>query len=80
MVDPRYPSNLFILIAAPLAGLAWLVWKLASEGDWGAALTRAAVAAGAAFLTWALARELDGWVASTRAMLDLLQVSVEEVR
>jgi PadR family transcriptional regulator PadR len=28
----------------------------------------------------ALARELDGWVASTRAMLDLLEVSVEEVK
>lgn len=70
-LDPRYPSNLFILIAAPVAGVAWLAWKLATEGDWSEALLRAAIAAGATFLAWAIARELDPdrpWTAGVAAI------------
>ncbi|MBU1865898.1 MAG: hypothetical protein KKE89_05745 [Actinobacteria bacterium] len=71
-IDPRYPSNLFVLIAAPLAGVAWMTWKLASEGDWSIALTGALVAAIATFLAWAIARELDPdrpWTAGVAAVL-----------
>ena len=70
-LDPRYPSNRFVLIAAPLAGLAWMVWKMATEGDWSEALIRAAIAAGATFLAWAIARELDPdrpWTAGVAAV------------
>ncbi|MCJ7725459.1 MAG: hypothetical protein MUP76_03615, partial [Acidimicrobiia bacterium] len=71
-IDPRYPSNRFILIVAPLAGLAWRVWKLASEGDWSPAVGRALVAGMATFLAWAIARELDPdrpWTAGVAAVL-----------
>jgi hypothetical protein len=69
-LDPRYLSNRFILIAAPLSGLGWMVWKLLSEGDWGAAVGRALVAGMTTFLAWAIARELDPdrpWTAGVAA-------------
>ncbi|MCJ7726157.1 MAG: hypothetical protein MUP76_07205 [Acidimicrobiia bacterium] len=71
IVDPRYPSNLFVLVAAAASGLSWAIWKLVSEGDWGAALGRAAVAGLATFLAWAIARELDPdrpWIAGVAAV------------
>lgn len=71
-IDPHYPSNLFILVVAPLAGLAWMAWKLASEGDWGMALGRGLVGAMATFLAWAIARELDPdrpWTAGVASVL-----------
>lgn len=71
-IDSRYPSNRFILVAAPLAGFGWMVWKLVSEGDLGAAFIRALIAGGATFLAWAIARELDPdrpWTAGAAAAL-----------
>ncbi len=71
-IDPHYPSNLFVLVVSPLAGLAWMIWKLASEGDWSVAVGRALVAGMATFLAWAIARELDPdrpWTAGVAAVL-----------
>lgn len=71
-VDPHYPSNVFILVAASLSGVGWMIWKLVSEGDWGAAVARAFVAGMVTFLAWAIARELDPdrpWTAGVAAVL-----------
>jgi hypothetical protein len=70
-LDPAYPSNLFVLVAAPAAGAAWLVWKMATEGDWSEAFLRAFTAGGATFLAWTVARELDPdrpWTAGVAAV------------
>ena len=58
-LDPKYRSNLFIMVMALAAGAAWFVWKMATEGLWDEAFFRAFNAGMAAFLAWALARELD---------------------
>jgi len=70
-IDPGHPSNLFALGASVLSGAAWMIWKLASEGDWGAAASRGLAAAVATFLAWAIARELDPdrpWTAGVAAV------------
>ncbi|MCB2223939.1 MAG: hypothetical protein KQH83_07160 [Actinobacteria bacterium] len=68
----RVPSNRFVLIAAPVAGVAWGIWKLATGHPFDHAVVRVFVAGGAAFLAWALGRELDPdrpWTAGLAAVL-----------
>ena len=56
VLDPRYPSNIFVVMAAAvLGGLALLIGGWSPEPDWGGP-----VAVGlATFLAWAAGRELD---------------------
>jgi len=49
-----------------------MVWKMATGGDWGAAVIRALIGAGVTFLAWAIGRELDPdrpWTAGVAAVL-----------
>ena len=56
-LDLRYKSNRYAIVAAPLAGLGTLFWRLSTSGSdpWFWAFR---VSAGV-FLAWALSRELD---------------------
>jgi len=58
MLDPAWPSNLAVLIVAPLAAVSVLGWAWMSRHSPSASLTAGVVAALAVFGTWALAREV----------------------
>jgi hypothetical protein len=59
VVDPRYPTNLAILIIATLAGGGYLIYNLYAGTDLLSAFGAAFVFAVGIFLTWALGREID---------------------
>ena len=59
IVDPRYPTNLSILIIAAIAGGGYLIYNLSAGTDLLSAFGAAFVFAVGIFLTWALGREID---------------------
>jgi len=58
-LDPRFPSNLFVLLFTPLAGVVAGVVALVSGDGVGSAARAGLLSGGTAFLAWAIAREID---------------------
>lgn len=58
-LDPRYPTNLAILLASVAAGIVAGLVAIISGESTGAALIAGIVCAASVFVAWALARELD---------------------
>lgn len=59
LLDPRYPTNLAIILVAMTAGAAVLFVELISSEDFLPSLIDAVYAGFAVFFAWALSRELD---------------------
>jgi hypothetical protein len=57
--DPRIPSNLFVLLITPFAGVVAGVAALVAGDGVGSAARSGLLAGGSAFLAWAIAREID---------------------
>ena len=70
-LDPALPSNLFVLVAAPLAGIAAGAWRLLAGDPFGDAVWGGILGGGAAFLAWAITRELDPVRPATAALAAL---------
>jgi hypothetical protein len=58
-LEPSIPSNLLVIVATPLAGIAAGSWRLLAGDPFGDAVWGGIAGGGAAFLGWAVARELD---------------------
>lgn len=58
-VDPSLPSNVFVVVVTPLAGIAAGSWRLLAGDSFGDAVWGGILGGGAAFLAWAVCRELD---------------------
>lgn len=58
-VEPKYPTNLAVMILVPVIALGLFAWSLAGEAGLASALRIGIFGALAAFLTWALGREMD---------------------
>lgn len=58
-VEPKYPTNLAVMILVPVIAIGLFVWSLIGETGMAPALRIGLFGALAAFLTWALGREMD---------------------
>ena len=58
-VEPKYPTNLAVVILLPLIAVGLFVWSLIGGAGLSAALPAGLFGALAAFLVWALGREMD---------------------
>ena len=58
-VEPKYATNLAVMILVPLIAISLFVWSLTGEAGLTSALRIGIFGALAAFLTWALGREMD---------------------
>jgi len=58
-VEPKYPTNLAVVILLPLIAVGLFVWSLIGGAELSAALPAGLFGALAAFLVWALGREMD---------------------
>jgi len=58
-VEPKYPTNLAVVILLPLIAVGLFVWSLIGGAGLSAALPAGLLGALAAFLVWALGREMD---------------------
>ncbi len=59
VVDPRYPTNLAILILSTLAGGVLFLYKIYQGVDLSSSIISAIALSLTVFLTWALGREID---------------------
>lgn len=59
VVDPRYPTNLAIIVLSTIAGGALFLLKIYQGVDFSTSIVSTAVLALTVFLTWALGREID---------------------
>jgi len=59
MIDPRYPTNLAILIWCTIVGALMLGFRLVSDAEIVQAILDSVMAGITVFMTWALAREID---------------------
>lgn len=58
-VEPKYVTNLAVMILVPLIAIGLFAWSLTGEAGLTSALRIGIFGALAAFLTWALGREMD---------------------
>jgi hypothetical protein len=70
--DLSYPSNRFVLVVTPAAGIVAGVITLAVGENWAAGFRNGLAAGGATFLAWALGRELHPDRAGVAALAALV--------
>jgi len=58
-VEPKYPTNLAVVILLPLIAVGLFVWSLIGGAELSAALPAGLLGALTAFLVWAMGREMD---------------------